>query len=529
MMFRSRPLALASLVTLGALAVPTADAHACGGCFHKESETQSTVVTGHRMAFAVSPTHTVLWDQIAYAGSPSDFAWVLPVKSNAYIELASDAWFETLDAATTAKIVSPAVDCFSPNGGGSSGGCSLGCGASAEAGGDFNSFGGTPPPPVTVTHQGTIGPYETVTLHANVPNALPGWLTSHGYAIDPSVSPIIDAYVNEGFDFIALRLQPGQGVNAMKPVRVVSEGMSGSLPLRMVAAGTGANVAITLFVIGEGRWQAQNFPNGQVSVGDLVWDFATDSSNYSEKRLALLAEKSGRTWNNAYAMSGAFFSAIPDPSTGITTQYVVNGTPVDTIAGAYVQQGLANGETNTNDCLTAFQTFASSPLEVVDLCHGQGGTGTGGGGTGGGGTGGGGTGGGGGAGGGATNCDPLPPDKLDSRAFACGPLDDLAVALEGLHPKDVWLTRLEANLPHAALADDLVIEAAPSQAQVSNVFQITKSKTDPCATGMAAMVAPGGGSSRNTGLKNRVAILVAAAGAVAATIARRRRRPSFAR
>ena len=83
----------------------------------------------------------------------------------------------------------------------------------------------------------------------------------HGYAIDPSVKPIIDAYTAEGFDFIALRLLPGQGVQQMKPVRVVTPGMSPTLPLRMVAAGTGANVAITLFVIGEGRYEAQNFPN----------------------------------------------------------------------------------------------------------------------------------------------------------------------------------------------------------------------------------------------------------------------------
>ena len=89
------------------------------------------------------------------------------------------------------------------------------------------AFGGAdgraaPPPPVTVTHEGTVGPYDTVTLHANVPNALPGWLTANGYAIDPSVAPIIDAYTAEGFDFIALRLLPGAGVQQMKPVRVIT-------------------------------------------------------------------------------------------------------------------------------------------------------------------------------------------------------------------------------------------------------------------------------------------------------------------
>src|SRR4051812_40177916 len=101
MNLRSRLLA-AALVALAA-ALPSSDARACGGCFQPSTETQTNIVTGHRMAFALSTTHTVLWDQIKYAGSPSEFAWVLPVKAGAVLELASDAWFETLEAATSAQ------------------------------------------------------------------------------------------------------------------------------------------------------------------------------------------------------------------------------------------------------------------------------------------------------------------------------------------------------------------------------------------------------------------------------------------
>jgi hypothetical protein len=62
------------------LAATARDAHGCGGCFHQPSPTQDgTVVTDHRMIFAVSPTQTTLYDEIQYQGSPSSFAWVLPV------------------------------------------------------------------------------------------------------------------------------------------------------------------------------------------------------------------------------------------------------------------------------------------------------------------------------------------------------------------------------------------------------------------------------------------------------------------
>ena len=130
------------------------------------------------------------------------------------------------------------------------------------------------------------------------------------------MSPIIDAYTTAGFDFIALRLQPGMGVQQMKPVRVVTPGASPSLPLRMVAAGTGPQVAITLFVIGEGRWEPQNFPSGALDPNKLTWNFITQSSDYGTQRLALLATNAGRTWNNAFAHQGSLLS-----------QDIVNGQP----------------------------------------------------------------------------------------------------------------------------------------------------------------------------------------------------------
>src|SRR6185436_19779148 len=108
--------------------------------------------------------------------------------------------------------------------------------------------GGAPPDPVSVVHQESIGPYETVTIHSNIPGSLFNWLDMHGYAVDDAIKPMIDDYEKEGFDFIALRLIPGADVKQMQPVRVTSPGASPVLPLRMVAAGTGANVALSLFV-----------------------------------------------------------------------------------------------------------------------------------------------------------------------------------------------------------------------------------------------------------------------------------------
>src|SRR6185295_14812405 len=96
----------------------------------------------------------------------------------------------------------------------------------------------------------------------------------------------------------------------MQPVRVISPGATPTLPLRMVAAGTGANVDITLFVIGEGRWETKNFPSALVDAEQLSWDFNASASSYSTLRKDLLTKNDGRTWISTYAKRGSLLSAV---------------------------------------------------------------------------------------------------------------------------------------------------------------------------------------------------------------------------
>jgi hypothetical protein len=534
MKLRFGPLALGGVAALTAALLASNDASACGGCFHPENQPETTVVTGHRMALSISQAQTVLWDQVQYSGSPSEFAWVLPVKPGAHIELANNAWFEALDAATSTRVVPPQLNCaqqsFGDEGGGNRGcGCgALGSANFAEGSAGSGEPGVVAPPPVTVVHQGSVGPYDTVTLHANVPGSLTGWLTTNGFAIDASIKPIIDAYTADGFDFIALRLKPDQGIQQMSPVRVVSPGAVPVLPLRMVAAGTGANVDVTLFVIGEGRWDTKNFPGATVDSEKLSWDFNTNASNYSTLRADLLATASGRTWISAYAKRGSLLTSVANPVTpGANVQYTTAADPAgntfaaSTIAELYIRQGLAEAVMANGDCLGAFPEYAESHELVVNVCpDSDGGSGGAGGGGGAGGSGGNG------AGGGAPACGTAKQGEIDARTFACGSLDDLAVALTGTHPSDVWITRLESNLPHAALVDDLQIEASTGQTEVENWFTATTPVNPPCVLAAAPIVPPKSGRGDGNGPRPRggfgdLAALTAGLAALGAMMGRR--------
>jgi hypothetical protein len=305
---------------IGALALSASflaprDAAACGGCFHVQ-QGESTQVTGHKMIFSVSQNATTLWDQISYSGNPQDFAWVLPIHGMVDIGLSSDALFGLLEDMTQVRIVSPQIDCPPQNcGNGNTGGA---FGGGGNGGGTTYTTSST----VTVIAQKTVGPFETVQLSSQDPAALTDWLTMHSYAIPDDVKPIIAAYVNEGFDFLALKLVPGQGISSMQPVRVTSMGAGLGLPLRMVAAGTGVTTPITLWIASEGRYEPSNFPTFEIKPDDIVWDWDSMSSNYKQLRQAGFDATNGKGWLTEWAQQtwpgnigdSLMFSAKNDPA-----------------------------------------------------------------------------------------------------------------------------------------------------------------------------------------------------------------------
>lgn len=271
---RSLNISKAGTALLGALAVlgsPT-DAAACGGCFNPIGS--PAPVNAHRMALSISPTQTTLWDQIEYGGSPEDFVWVLPVTGTPMVELADNAFFDSLTNTTQIVMQGP-LPPQSFCGGGSSFGC-------AEAG--ASRFDSAPMDPgVEVFFEGVVGPYETATIGSEDPMALIEWLQDHGYAVDDAILPTVAYYTERNANFVVLRLAPQEGIDRMQPVRVTSPGLSLTLPLRMVAAGVEVTVDLELFVFAEGRMEAANFGNAEVARDTISYDWASSTFDYEDR------------------------------------------------------------------------------------------------------------------------------------------------------------------------------------------------------------------------------------------------------
>ncbi len=500
-----KALGLMGMVAACSLLAGERDASACGGCMHEaptpaQPQVESTVVSDHRMVFSVSQAQTVLWDQVRYSGNPREFAWVLPVKRGTRIELSRNDWIAALDAATQPQIVQPRQQ---PQGGFSGGGVGYGgegdsvgegCGCSSRADSAFGSadraggadgsagFAPPPPPPVQVVNDETVGPYESVTIRTDDPKAMENWLHDHGYEIPDAILPIITSYAEAQFDFIALRLRPGQGVQSMQPVRVTAPGADPTLPLRMVAAGVGANVGITLFVVSEGRYRPQNFPEATIDETKLVWNNATSRSNYQEISASVMSQANGTTWLTEYA-------DLPITTGGAP----LGGAP--TLYDAYYRGCYGQTRDSFPDAGNVGDdagTDAGGDDGGAPDAGDDGGS----------------------LGADAGGIVSAPPPNLCQTGYEkCCEFDDLETAVFGMHRADVWVTRLRAELPVAALAQDLRLEAHPSQTKVSNVHNAQNP-----TVGGGARIAPRRRSPLGTG------IAVVGATLLLSRMLRRRRR-----
>jgi hypothetical protein len=471
----SRATACALALASVSFILDSRDARACGGCFHAPpppQEVDGTVVTDHRMAFAISPAQTVLWDQIRYSGNPKDFAWVLPVRQGARIELSHDEWIAALDASTQTVITGPTPSCggFAPVSGGGGGGCAFG-GESSDSvasapgyNGNLVDAGG-----VQVISQEVVGPYDAVTVRSSQGEALGDWLRANGYDVPASIQPTIDAYTAAGFDFIALKLAPTEGVQAMQPVRVVTPGADPTLPLRMVAAGVGAHVGLELYVLSEGRYHPRNFPDAAVDFAKLAWDPIQNRSNYSELAQQAIAAGSGTGWlTESSQLADIFGPGNSNPGLGVTYQAICRprvfvptcaSAPVDAAAssdGPPVEAAVANEAGGATDGAAAGNTAVASEGGEAEAGGDDAGNPT------------------------SSNDASQSIGGGDSGSCAqiVQPCDDLSVAMTGMVTADLWVTRLRADFPASALSDDLILEATASQTPVSNLHQ-TSVYTDP--------------------------------------------------
>lgn len=451
---RRLSLALPSLALAVALLAPRrADAcvfYSDAGPVDAGTETASRVAD-HRMAIAISPSMTTVWDQVEFVGDPGEFVWVMPVRGPAAVGVGSDSFLTALDKGTTPILSAPKAFCRYDYGYEddyrSNRGC--GCGGSYQydsAGGSGGgSIDGGVEDGVKFSSRTTAGPYEVVEVHSDDPDAIVRWLSKNKYAVPAGIAPTLLKYTSEGWDFVVVRLRPGAGVKAMRPIRVSTRGVNLALPLRMMAAGAGTSIGLKLFVIAEGRFRAKNYPSYVVDPGQLVWDYAAEKSNYVDLRAAGAKSFDGR----AFALEASIeLPQVGFPAPEPFTDPLPDAGPPDTVPADTAPPDAAS------DAPSEATPDAAGDADEAGEAAAPGDTGT----------------------------APEPSDTGTPPAVS-PTATDVEIAFGTFSYRRV--TRLRAELPVRHLTADLEIEVDPNRSVLGNEIEAT-------AFTHGASVCPGG-------------------------------------
>ena len=265
-MLRFTVLILTAIVTCA-----SGSAWACGGCFSPEnSSSENTVVqNAERVLFVPSAAagKSEVWIEVVYSGAAQDFGWVLPLPKQPKVSTGTRRVFDALDAQLqfrVARIEEPPENCRDPR---------VGCDpsgnvaehkdaqsgtAASDAMADTYDSGPISVPGVTVLDSGSTGPYNYAVIQGKDASALYTWLTTNGYATPAKAKPILQIHADKGDVFLAIKLQNGQGINAIRPVVLQMDTAEPCVPLRLTSIAAAQEMSVVVTVAGAGRAIVKN-------------------------------------------------------------------------------------------------------------------------------------------------------------------------------------------------------------------------------------------------------------------------------
>ncbi len=280
-MKRMRWLSVMVIGLLGLMIVPGVTA--CGGLFCQNTPVDQLA---ERIIFTVNKNDTITaYVQINYTGEAHDFSWVVPVPSVPKVDVAEIASFDELSNLTAPIFMPPLMpSCAAipvP---------SMSMSDSAGNGG------------VQVLASGTAGPYAYDVVTSSEPTELIMWLRKNKYRITEEMEPLVKAYTDEGLIFLAMKLQPNEGTQAIQPVVMTYKGVHPMIPLRLTAVAANPNMNIITWILADKQAVPTNYAHPTVDNKNIRYSFgSSDGTNYLQVVDQTVDLYQGRAFITEYA------------------------------------------------------------------------------------------------------------------------------------------------------------------------------------------------------------------------------------
>ena len=267
-------------------------AWACGGFFCDSVEPVEQI--GERILFRQETDgRWTTFVEVRFAGPPIGFGWVVPIEvaidPEAAVSVAPAGLFDELEVATAPRFyeapAAAAADIAEMSAG--CGGCGVGDAA-------WSTGVVLEPVGVEVVGQAVVGPYAVEVITADDGDNLAMWLQLNGYRMPSTAADPIDAYLDQGYAFLGIKLLPGVPSGPIDTLVIDCGASVPTIPLMLTAIAAVPDMPITVYVLGEDRfvptdpWPEVPFdPSGVRFVGD---DGQTD---YTEQLLATTRQTAG--------------------------------------------------------------------------------------------------------------------------------------------------------------------------------------------------------------------------------------------
>ena len=277
----------AAVLMSGAFASRTA---ACGGFFCQLVPIDQA---GEQIIFRQDGNMVTAVVLIQYAGEASDFSWVVPVPGIPELSTGSDLVFAPLELATRPRFTlettgdsCPVFPTF------------FGAPSLSPLDGVANEDDG-----VDILETLVVGPFDVQIVASDDPDALATWLEDNDYDLSDRGRELIAPYVEQGMNFVALRLQQDQGVGDLQPLMMRYVSDCPMIPIRLTAVAAQENMGVIVWLLGESRAVPLNYLHVKPNYTRLNWYAGTRNAYASYQGLitAAMNEAGGQGFATDYA------------------------------------------------------------------------------------------------------------------------------------------------------------------------------------------------------------------------------------
>jgi len=291
------------IVTIVTSLTMTDSAVACGGFFCQQVPINQA---GEQIIFRRDGNQVTAVVLILYAGEAEDFSWVLPVPGIPELSTGSDLVFAPLEVASRPQFNLAVTGFPCPR--------SIGLDGLASTGSADSDDAAPGEPDVEILESLSVGPFAVQIVTSTNAQALAQWLADNDYDLTDRGRELIEPYVLDDMNFVAMKLRQDQAVGDIQPLILRYESDTPMIPIQLTAVAAESNMGVLVWILGESRAVPLNYLHVTPNYTRLNWYAGTNNAYASYQSLitAAMDEAGGQGFATDYAGSDLdFLSQLP--------------------------------------------------------------------------------------------------------------------------------------------------------------------------------------------------------------------------